>query len=138
MSDVNGDKGVARVCEANAGDSISFIWRSWPDASNPGSIDPSHQGPCAVYLKKAPEGTSVTKMKASGDGWFKIFHDGVKDGKFCSQRIIENGGKMKVRLPTDLAPGEYLIRGEQIALHQAKSRFGAQYYVGPSLVHNKV
>jgi len=127
---VGGNNGVQRVCEANAGDSISFMWRTWPDASQPGSLDSSHQGPCAVYLKKAPDGQSVTSLAASGGGWFKIFDDGYRDGSFCSQKIADNGGRMTVRLPTDLAAGEYLIRGEQIALHDAARVGGAQYYIG--------
>lgn len=35
---VNGDIGVARVCEADAGDALDFVWRAWPDGREPGSI----------------------------------------------------------------------------------------------------
>jgi len=127
---INGDKGVARMCEATAGDSVTMQWRAWPDASQPGSVDKSHQGPCSAYLKKIPSGKSVTDYPGSGDGWFKIFDDGFRDGKFCATRLMENDGKMTFKLPTDLEAGEYLLRGEQVALHQAQNRGGAQFYVG--------
>lgn len=126
---VNGDKGVARVCEIDAGDTLEFVWRAWPDGREPGSVTQNHEGPCAAYLKKAP-GTGVAHMRASGGGWFKIFHDGYKNGAWCSKRIRDNGGRMKFTIPTDLAAGEYLLRVEHMALHQAYREGGIQPYIG--------
>jgi len=124
---VGGTKPVARVCPVHAGDSITFLWRAWPDGSQPGSIDQSHQGPCAVYMKAVNDATTAP---GPGSGWFKIFDDGYRDGKFCSQRIIDNGGKLTIKLPRDLKGGDYLIRAEQLALHEAKIKGGAQWYIG--------
>lgn len=39
------------------------------------------------------------------------------------------GGKMDVPIPKDLAPGDYLLRAEAIALHAAGSEGGAQFYM---------
>ena len=40
-----------------------------------------------------------------------------------------NCGKMDVVVPKDLAPGDYLLRAEAIALHSASGVGGAQFYV---------
>ena len=44
--------------------------------------------------------------------------------------MINNGGKLEFTIPTDIAPGNYLLRGEIIALHSAYNLDGAQPYVG--------
>jgi lytic cellulose monooxygenase (C1-hydroxylating) len=38
-------------------------------------------------------------------------------------------GKVDVKIPTDIAPGDYLLRAEVIALHTAGSSGGAQLYM---------
>ena len=71
-------------------------------------------------------------------GWFKIFSDswaknpsgssgdddywGTKDINTCC-------GKLNVKIPSDVAPGDYLFRAEALALHTAGSSGGAQFYV---------
>ena len=87
-----------------------------------------------AYLSKVPDAT-----KADGStGWFKIFQNGwapktgagsadddfwgVKDMNTCC-------GKVDVKIPTDIAPGDYLLRGEVIALHTAGQPNGAQLYM---------
>ena len=84
-------------------------------------------GPCAVYMKAVSD---ATKSPGYGAGWFKIWEDGYRDGKFCAQRIIDNNGRMTVKIPNDLRGGDYLIRAEQLALHQAQILGGAQWYIG--------
>jgi hypothetical protein len=44
--------------------------------------------------------------------------------------MINNGGVLQFTIPTDIAPGNYLLRGEIIALHGAYNVNGAQPYVG--------
>lgn len=128
---VNGEQGVARVASTKAGDTITFEWRDWPDGSQPGSIDPSHKGPCAVYMKKVQD--SAASNNAEGDGWFKIMEDGYDSsaGKWCTEKLIPNDGHMAATIPQDLAPGYYLMRPELLALHQAdKTPPDPQFYVG--------
>ena len=42
---------------------------------------------------------------------------------------IANQGVQTITIPSCLAPGDYLLRGELIALHGASSQGGAQFYV---------
>ena len=128
---VNGQKGVARVCKANAASTITFEYRTWPDGSQPGSIDISHKGPCAVYMKKVE--SAMADNNAVGDGWFKIFAEDYDNaaGKWCTEKIMDNNGFLSVKLPSDIAGGYYLLRPELLALHQAdKSPPDPQFYVG--------
>jgi cellulase len=70
-------------------------------------------------------------------GWFKVFEDGwapankgaadndlwgVKDMNSCC-------GKVDVKIPAQLAAGDYLLRAEVIALHTAGQSGGAQFYM---------
>lgn len=72
----------------------------------------------------------ATTSPAAGAGWFKIYHEGFKNGKFCSQRLIDNGGFLQVDIPRDLPGGDYIVRAETLALHQAQNVGGAQWYIG--------
>jgi hypothetical protein len=69
----DGDKGVARVCPIDQGAKLTFLWRTWADGSKPGSIDSSHKGPCAVYMKSV--NSAITDV-GHGSGWFKIWESG--------------------------------------------------------------
>lgn len=68
----NGDKGVPRVVSVPQSAQLTFEFRLWPDGSNPGSIDPSHKGPCAVYMKKVDNAMADLGY---GNGWFKIWDE---------------------------------------------------------------
>lgn len=97
----------------------------------PGSIDPSHKGPCAVYMKKVDN--SAASDNAAGNGWFKIMEDGYDStaGKWCTEKLIPNDGHLAATIPDDLAAGYYLVRPELLALHQAdKTPPDPQFYVG--------
>ena len=78
---------------------------------------------------------------ASADGssgWFKIFQDGwaknpsgaVGDDDYWGVKDLNKCcGRMSVKIPSDIAPGDYLLRAEVIALHTAGSSGGAQLYM---------
>jgi hypothetical protein len=122
---------VPLICDASAGDFLTFEYREWPDASNPGAIDPVHRGPCAVYMKKAP--MLLYDTQAAGPGWFKIFYDAYDPymKKWCTEKLIDNNGHLSVQIPNDLEGGYYLIRSELLALHDAdKSPPDPQFYPG--------
>ncbi|MCJ1457156.1 hypothetical protein MMC28_007523 [Mycoblastus sanguinarius] len=128
---VNGETGVSRIAGAKAGSTLTFEWRDWPDGSQPGSIDISHKGPCAVYMKNVED--SSASNNAAGDGWFKIMEDGYDSsaGKWCTEKLIPDDGHLAASIPSDLAAGYYLVRPELLALHQAdKTPPDPQFYVG--------
>ncbi|KAG8527491.1 uncharacterized protein KY384_007643 [Bacidia gigantensis] len=92
---VNGEKGVARVASTKAGSKITFEWRDYPDGSQPGAIDKSHKGSCAVYMKKVEN--AAADNNAAGDGWFKIMEYGQEppDPQFyigCAQIFLSSSG----------------------------------------------
>ncbi|EPE28396.1 hypothetical protein GLAREA_09516 [Glarea lozoyensis ATCC 20868] len=123
-----GTKGVARVCPVKKGAKLSFEFRVWPDASNPGAIDPQHKGPCSVYMKNV---ASAIKDTAAGDGWFKIYAEGYDEStsKWCTDKLIANNGILSVKIPEDLAGGNYLVRAEILALQEA-DKGNPQFYPG--------
>ncbi|KAK4984980.1 hypothetical protein LTR50_006254 [Elasticomyces elasticus] len=127
---VDGTLGVSRVCAANSGSALTFEYRDWPDDASRGSIDISHKGPCAVYLKKVDSAISDPGV---GNGWFKIWESGYDEiaGKWCTEKLIANNGHLSVQLPTGIQGGYYLVRPELLALHQAdKTPSNPQFYVG--------
>ncbi|PVH92766.1 lytic polysaccharide monooxygenase, partial [Periconia macrospinosa] len=113
---VNGDAGVPNLLEVPAGANLTFEFKAslW-DKSKP-RLEPGHKGPCAVYLKKVDNALTA---KGSGDGWFKIFEDGVDEkGAWCTTKLTPDG-RLNVKLPEGLQSGEYLARPELLALHNA-------------------
>ncbi|KAF3902465.1 Endoglucanase-4 [Orbilia brochopaga] len=96
------------------------------DASDP--VDPSHKGPIMVYLAKVDNAltTTVTGLK-----WFKIYEDGldVASNTWAVDKFYAAKGFVDFKVPTCIAPGNYLLRGELIALHGASSYPGAQFYL---------
>ncbi|KAI5239032.1 glycoside hydrolase family 61 protein [Aureobasidium subglaciale] len=125
---VDGTKGVARVCPVDSGSTLSFEFRDWPDNPSVGSIDISHKGPCAVYLKKV---SSAIDDEGTGDGWFKIWDEGYDEsaGKWCTEKLIDNNGHFSVKVPEQLQGGNYLVRPEVLALHNA-DKGDPQFYAG--------
>ncbi|KAG0137805.1 glycosyl hydrolase family 61-domain-containing protein [Tuber indicum] len=80
--------------------------------------------------------------QGAGNVWTKIAESGLSGGKWAVETLIANGGKHDVTLPTALAAGDYLLRAEIIALHEADTDYtvnparGAQFY--PSCSQLKV
>ncbi|KAH8430903.1 uncharacterized protein LDX57_008567 [Aspergillus melleus] len=105
-----------------AGDSINIKWTEWPE---------SHHGPVIDYLAKCEGGCSTvdkTELK-----FFKIDGVGLVDnsevpGTWGDDQLIENDNSWLVQIPESIAPGEYVLRHELIALHGAQTAGGAQNY----------
>ncbi|KAF1973565.1 glycoside hydrolase family 61 protein-like protein [Bimuria novae-zelandiae CBS 107.79] len=121
------------IINVNAGDKVGTMWghviggAQFPgDEDNP--IAASHKGPTIFYLAKVDNAAT-----ASGQGlkWFKIGEDGLDgSGKWGVDRMISNGGWVDFTIPTCVAPGQYLLRTEIIALHSASNQGQAQFYIG--------
>ncbi|KKY34318.1 putative cellulose-growth-specific protein [Diaporthe ampelina] len=120
------------VVAANPGDKIGTWFQhviggpQFPnDPDNP--IASSHHGPVLAYMAKVDNAASSSH---TGLKWFKIGQDtfDTSSKKWGVDNLIANNGWAYFSLPSCLAPGQYLMRVEIIALHSAYSRNGAQFY----------
>ncbi|KAI0056896.1 hypothetical protein BV25DRAFT_1831790 [Artomyces pyxidatus] len=111
------------VAPANSGSKVQFLW------GDPGATNwPHNTGPLMTYMAQCT-GTTCDKFNGSTAQWFKIDEIGKKpDGTTWYQQDVMNGQAIEVTLPQNLAPGDYLIRHEIIALHLANSLGGAEFY----------
>ncbi|CEL58627.1 putative endo-beta-1,4-glucanase D OS=Neosartorya fumigata (strain CEA10 / CBS 144,89 / FGSC A1163) GN=eglD PE=3 SV=1 [Rhizoctonia solani AG-1 IB] len=116
---VAGSAPAPAVATAAAGTTISFKWTEWPD---------SHVGPVVTYLAKAP--SDITKWNPGTSAvWFKVAEQGLVNGKWAATDILKaNNWVYSFKLPASLAPGQYIVRHELIALHAAYSYPGVQIY----------
>jgi len=97
----------------NAGDKITAVWTQWTHA----------EGPVTVYMAKCPG--SCSGFDGSGAVWFKIDEAGllsgtVNKGKWGNGVVLDTL-KWTSTIPASLAPGNYIIRHEVLALHQANT-----------------
>lgn len=112
------------VADAQPGSTLSFDWReanlSWW---------PHNTGPMLTYMTSCGS-TSCAQYNSPTAKWFKIQQIGRKtDGSGqWAQADLMTGGLAVVTLPSNIASGNYLIRHEIIALHQANVLQGAQFY----------
>ncbi|KAL0948850.1 hypothetical protein HGRIS_008971 [Hohenbuehelia grisea] len=120
------------VISVPAGATVAAQWHHTLDGAAPGDaadpIDKSHKGPVIAYLAKIPD---ATQSSVTGLQWFKIWEDGFNpsDQSWGVDRLIANKGKVTFKIPSCIAPGQYLLRHEIIALHAAGSYPGAQLYM---------
>ncbi|KAL2787910.1 glycoside hydrolase [Aspergillus keveii] len=107
-----------------AGDKIYIQWepRPWPE---------SHHGPVIDYLANC--GASCGTVDKNDLEFFKISGPGLIDGSsppgyWADDQLIANGNGWLVQIPASIAPGNYVLRHEIIALHGAGGHNGAQLY----------
>jgi len=95
------------------------------DPDNP--IASSHKGPITAWLAKVDNAATTDK---TGLKWFKIWEDTFDTGtkKWGVDNMIANSGWAYFNIPTCVAPGDYLLRVELLALHSASNLKGAQFY----------
>lgn len=112
--------GKAHVA-VRAGDSISIQWDTWPESHHGPVIDylANCNGPCETVDK-----TSLKFFKIDGFGLVS----GSDPGYWADDVLIANGLSWLVKIPEDIAPGNYVLRHEIIALHGANQANGAQAY----------
>ncbi|KAI0161180.1 glycoside hydrolase family 61 protein [Hypoxylon sp. FL1284] len=125
---VNGAQPVAFTCPVPAGGKLTFQWRLWADAEQPGVLDSSHKGPCAIYAKQIKD---MATDSAAGPGWMKLWEDGYDSatGKWCTEKLIDSDGLMTFNVPESLPGGNWLFRPELLALHNA-DKGDPQFYTG--------
>ncbi|KAJ3513004.1 hypothetical protein NLJ89_g3188 [Agrocybe chaxingu] len=117
------------VCTIRPGDKVTVEMHQQPgqrSCANEG-IGGNHFGPVLVYMASVSDATTADARSA---GWFKVSELGLVSRNpqyFGSQVLNDNCGHYTFTVP-DIAPGNYLIRAEVIALHVAGSSGGAQHY----------
>ncbi|KAL8791227.1 MAG: hypothetical protein Q9213_000184 [Squamulea squamosa] len=113
-----------------AGSTVQLQWSEWPE---------SHHGPVIDYLANCNgECTSVEKTALKFN---KIDGEGLRDwttmpGNWASDELRTANNSWTVTIPKSVAPGNYVLRHEIIALHSSQNPDGAQNY--PQCVNLKV
>ncbi|KAL1875958.1 hypothetical protein VTK73DRAFT_9669 [Phialemonium thermophilum] len=115
-----------KIINVAAGSTVQAIWRHTLTSGPDDVMDASHKGPTLAYLKKVDNALTDSGI---GGGWFKIQEDGYNSGNWATSKVINNGGFQNITIPQCIAPGQYLLRAEMIALHGASSPGGAQLYM---------
>ncbi|KAI9163829.1 putative endo-beta-1,4-glucanase D [Paramyrothecium foliicola] len=122
----------SKVITVPAGARVGHYWQhvlggpQFPgDADNP--IAASHKGPITAWLAKVSNAASSSHQ---GLQWFKIAEDNLdtNSGLWGVDRMLQGGGWHYFNVPQCIAPGQYLLRIELLALHSAGSSGGAQFY----------
>ena len=123
---LNGENAPAYV-EIAAGDSAYIQWNEWPD---------SHSGPIIDYLASCGD-VGCDEVDKTDLEFFKIAEKGLinadgidfgKPARFATDELLENGVGWMVKIPDSIAPGNYVLRHEIIALHSGNEDNGAQAY----------
>lgn len=87
-----------------------------------------NSGPISYYLAAVPNAATAS---TTGLAWFKVAHDGLSNGKWAVDTMIANAGWHYFTMPTCVAPSDYLLRVELIALHGAQTQ-GIPPFPNPS------
>jgi len=89
---------------------------------------PHNTGPMLTYMASCGS-TTCDQFNATQARWFKIHQVGRQDGSaLWYQQVLYDGGVDNVTIPSNLAPGNYLVRHEIIALHLATEPGMAEFY----------
>ncbi|KAI0821719.1 glycoside hydrolase [Trametes gibbosa] len=121
---------AATVASANPGSKVTFKW-----VNGLGGNWPHNVGPLMTYMASCGS-AGCTQFDSSKARWFKIAQAGQTSTGAWAQAALMSGGSASVTLPSGIAPGEYLLRHEIIALHTAMTAGGAEFY--PSCTQIKV
>lgn len=117
--------------KVQAGDTLAFDWR----AADLG-IWPHKWGPVITYLADCGDG-GCENFDSTKARWFKIEQKAFKPGPVKDETganfewwVNDStlGKPLTVRIPPSVAPGNYLMRHEIIALHNGGSFRGAEFY----------
>jgi len=84
-----------------------------------------HQGPVSFYISKAP--STASAADGSGSIWYKIKDIGPTFSGGTATWDLESN--YSVTLPTCLADGDYLLRVQQLAIHNPWPAGIPQFYI---------
>jgi hypothetical protein len=107
----NGGTSAALNATLAAGQTVTAVWAQWTH----------QQGPVMVWMFKCAG--AFSSCTGAGAGWFKIDQMGMTapplTGTSWGTAVVEAKLQWTSTIPASLAPGNYLIRHELLALHQA-------------------
>ncbi|KAH9897088.1 lytic polysaccharide monooxygenase [Xylariomycetidae sp. FL2044] len=109
----NGGTSAPLSAEIAAGQNITAVWQQWTH----------QQGPVMVWMYPCENGFSSCDGKQKK--WFKIdqmgwFGTSLNSNDWGTAMVYKNL-KWSSQIPATLKPGDYLIRHELLALHQANT-----------------
>ncbi|KAI4094190.1 MAG: hypothetical protein LQ339_007533 [Xanthoria mediterranea] len=113
-----------------AGSTVELQWTDWPEP---------HHGPVIDYLANCNgecTSTEKTALRFNKIGAQGMFDHTNQPGNWASDKLIATNNSWTVTIPKNVAPGNYVLRHEIIALHSANNKDGAQNY--PQCVNLKV
>jgi len=95
-----------------------------------------HPGYLSVYMTPASPAANSPEA-GTGQTWFKVWQDAPTFDASTRQLTFPSTSmtQFTFTIPPSLPSGQYLIRGEQIALHVASTYGGAQFYIGCAQVN---
>ncbi|KAH9941875.1 glycosyl hydrolase family 61-domain-containing protein [Epithele typhae] len=119
------------VCQVMPGDSVSVEMHQQPGDRSCANeaIGGDHFGPVQIYMAKVSDATSAVGSSAA---WFKVTEMGMPSmapDYWATEVLNNNCGHFTFTVPSGIAPGNYLIRAEVIALHVASTLGQAQFYM---------
>jgi lytic cellulose monooxygenase (C1-hydroxylating) len=120
---------------ANPGDTVQFAWNTWPD---------SHKGPIINYIapcngmlhhrrgvcklsnwQNGDYTGDCTTVNPSSLRWSKFSQSAIiSPGNWVTDQMIKSNFTSSTTIPSRLAPGNYVIRHEIIALHGGQNDNG--------------
>ncbi|PVF96895.1 hypothetical protein CPB86DRAFT_775560 [Serendipita vermifera] len=118
--DYNATPGSTSTATVAAGSTVGF------KASN----TMGHPGYFSAYMTKASPAANSASA-GTGSTWFKIW-EWAPTYSASTGLVFASAGitQFTFTIPKNLPSGQYLLRGEQIALHLSGSTNGAQFYIG--------
>ena len=137
VCNTGGSRGVAGKCPVKAGSVVTVEMHQQPNdrKCSAEAIGGMHWGPVQGWLAKVSDAGKVDPTTA---GWFKFHITGWAknpsgrsgDDDWWGTRDLNTCcGRMDMKIPADLAPGDYLLRAEALALHAAGPQSIGQYYM---------
>ncbi|KIJ64230.1 carbohydrate-binding module family 1 protein [Hydnomerulius pinastri MD-312] len=94
------------------GDIVTLEWHHNNRTAQDDIIATSHKGASNIYLSPyPPTNTSWVKIQEEGETAPGVW--------YVAGKLNDRAGKQDVRIPEGLAPGNYLLRSELLALHEA-------------------
>jgi hypothetical protein len=108
---VGGETAAGATAQASGGSTITWTMNRWPT---------DHHGPVTVYMASC--GASCDTFDGSGNVWFKIDQAGLINATaqyWASDYLIANDLSWTAKIPDQIKPGQYLLRFELLALHDA-------------------